>query len=176
MGTQLEPIINIAQDKISDFTITKTSQHSISNKTRFGTQLAALEVFKESPIIGVGLGQQGYYITQHYPKWAATENWEIRLFKNNQSSVWPPGFSMLTRLLCEVGFIGTLLFFSSGFLLLLTLRRAFLKSNDSNNIIILVTFTVLFGFTINLLQFDSFRLIGYWVTFAFAYAILKENE
>ena len=171
----LEPIINSAQEKISDFNVSKKSHHSISNKTRFGTQIAAFEVFKKAPYFGVGLGQQGYYLPKYYPIWASTENWEIKMFRDSESSVWPPGFSMLTRLLCEVGLFGTFLFFSAVLWLLLTVRRVFFKSDDEYNIVSIVTFTVLFGFAINLLQFDSFRLIGFWVTFALAYAILKEK-
>ena len=78
-----------------------------SNRTRFGMQYAALKVFNDHPIIGVGFGQQAYYTQYYYPRWATINNYEFEgNYKNKKVLSFPPGYNLYTRILCEMGIIG----------------------------------------------------------------------
>ncbi|MBC8643450.1 O-antigen ligase family protein [Flavobacterium lindanitolerans] len=62
-----DKIINAFEEKIDSLDFRSNLTKNISNQSRFGMQYAALRVFLEHPIIGVGYGQQTYYSRFHYP-------------------------------------------------------------------------------------------------------------
>lgn len=165
--------------KISSLDITQKSEHDVSNQTRWGTQVAAIEVFKKNPYFGVGMGQQGYHLIHHYPQWSITNNWEIRdKHLNPEVKSWIPGYNLHTRLLAELGLVGAITFALFNIFILILLYRKIKFVDNHNKVIIITIYISLIGFNINSLQFDSFRLIGYWFNIAFAIACIKylKNE
>ena len=159
-----ETIYNTVYEKIDTVNFSKNLTQNVSNKSRFGMQSAALEVFKENPVFGVGFGQGTYHMVKYYPYWATTKNWEFKYFyKNQQDKSFPPQFNIYTRLLAETGFIGALLF-----VLLVTLpiyyALIFWKKTPFKTkyigVILLLSFI---GFAINWLQIDFFRQYGFWL-------------
>jgi O-antigen ligase len=140
---------------------------SISNKSRFGIQYASLLVFLESPIYGVGFGQQAYHAKEKYPKWATYKNYEFKEYYLNESDKsFPPGFNMFTRLLAETGIVGFLIFLSFIFLIFYQCKKLIESRKDIEKIIPIVLLVSFIGFLINWLQFDSFRVFGFWICLA----------
>jgi hypothetical protein len=170
-------LIDEIENKLSSITDkSKANKSQISNITRWGSQRASLSVFKTKPILGVGIGQQGFHTTQYFTSEELKINYELRSYKDNNSPIWPPGYSMFTRLLAETGLIGMLLFFGFNIVLIyLVYQKLQTTSNEylAYHIIVLVG---LVGFLINYLQFDSFRLIGYWLYVAMAYCFLQNQK
>jgi len=155
------------ETKVSTLNFQKNLLSSISNKSRFGIQYASLLVFLESPIYGVGFGQQAYHAKEKYPKWATYKNYEFKeYYLNDNDKSFPPGFNMFTRLLAETGIIGFLIFLSFIFLIFHQCKKLIESRKDIEKIIPIVLLVSFIGFLINWLQFDSFRVFGFWICLA----------
>ena len=158
-------IINTAEEKLDRINFSKNLTQSISNKSRFGMQYAALEVFKENPVYGVGFGQGAYHMVPHYPYWATANNWEYSyMYKNQQYKSFPPQFNIYTRLLSEVGLVGSLLFLGLVAASILYALMYWVKINYTHKYIGSILFLSLVGIVVNWLQIDTFRQYGFWLS------------
>ncbi len=159
-----ETIYKSVNEKLDKLNFSKNLTKNVSNQSRFGMQYAALQVFQENPVCGVGFGQGTYHMMHHYPYWSTSKNWEFELmYKNQKEKSFPPQYNMYTRLLAEVGIIGFLLFIS---LLILSIIFSFSywkKSNPDTRYIYVVLLISLIGFSVNWLQSDFFRHYGFWL-------------
>jgi hypothetical protein len=162
-----EKIIKAVSEKAESLNFSDNLTKNISNQSRFGMQYAALQVFKENPIVGVGFGQLTYHARFNYPGWATRDNYEFDLFyKNSSEPSFPPAYNIYTRLLAEVGIVGISIFLY--FLYFVTKKTKYLIKNSQGNIqilsyILLITFSGLF---VNWLQIDSFRMYSVWLCVA----------
>jgi len=153
--------------KIKSLNFKENLTKSISNKSRFGIQYASLLIFKENPIIGVGFGQQAYHAIDKYPKWATHKNYEFTIYYlNDNDTSFPPGFNMFTRLLAETGILGFLIFMVFYLLIFYQCKKLISKRIGIEKVIPIVLLVSFIGFFINWLQFDSFRVFGFWICLA----------
>lgn len=160
-----EEIATYIHDKITSFDV-RDSQHSISNRSRFGIQYASYGVFQEHPLIGVGYGMQAYEGRKKYPKWATVGNWEFRLkYLNKNDPRFPPGYNIYTRLLAETGIVGIGIFLLFLTLILVT-TFGILRKNDNRYLLALVVCISMVGFYFNWLKVDTIRVFGFWINFA----------
>ena len=170
-------VLNAVEKKVDSLNFTENLSDKISNRSRFGIQYTSILIFKENPILGVGFGQQAYSARSLYPQWATKKNYEFELwYLNDQVRSFPPGFNMYTRLLAETGLIGFLLFLTLlGSLIYQSAKWVRSKKNEEKtlSIVLLISFT---GFFINWLQFDSFRVFGFWICFAIFLKLLQQNK
>jgi len=138
---------------------------SIANEFLFAERIlyweAGWKIFNDNPIIGVGLGNYGFYFEEYMPAFASAldEPREI-LFRAdhlaNNKNLW-------TRILSETGMIGFVFFFS--WILLLWIQGLKLKKNQSQSarffghvMNIALIAIILEGFSI-----DSFALPYFWI-------------
>lgn len=161
-------IITTVEKKIESLNFTKKTEHDISNRTRFGMQYASLQVFKQNPIVGVGLGQETYHKVHVYPYWATHNNWEFKhRYKNQQITSFPPAYNIYTRLLAETGIIGFSIFIS---LIAFCWYQSFKIWNNSSHkkegVLSLILFISFVGLSVNWLQTDFFRQYGIWLSIA----------
>ncbi len=159
-----EQISKTIAEKADRVNFSKNLTDNVSNKSRFGMQYASMQVFKENPITGVGLGQTAYHAMYHYPYWATSNNWEFELkYKNQTVKSFPPLYNIYTRILAELGIIGFLFFVC---LIALSYYYSVLLWKFSNvnsrfmSIILLLSFT---GMAINWMQLDNFKQYGFWL-------------
>ena len=170
-------LVNTAQEKLDRINFSKNLTKSISNKSRFGMQYAAIEVFKENPVCGVGFGQGTYHIVHHYPYWATANNWEYRLiYKNQQKKSFPPQFNIYTRLLAEVGLIGCALFLILTVFSVLYAFAYWHKVHYKSKFIGVILLLSLSGILINWLQIDTFRQYGFWLSLMLIIKALYESK
>lgn len=160
-----DQILKTVEEKADRVDFVNNLTSSVSNQSRFGIQYATLQVFKENPIAGVGLGQVAYHNRYKYPFWATHNNWEFKLKYNNQTvKSFPPLYNLYTRILGELGIIGFFIFIG---LLFLTLYYSFLLWKISNDkyrfvgVILLISFV---GMSVNWLQLDHFKQYGFWLS------------
>lgn len=170
-------ITNAIETKIESLNFKENLTTNISNKSRLGIQYTSLLIFLENPIFGVGFGQQAYHARNKYPKWATANNYEFSLFYlNDKVKSFPPGYNMYTRLLAETGIIGfgifTLLMILILYQTIISVKRRAQKEKTVS-IVLLISFV---GFIINWLQFDSFRVYGFWICLSILIAQLNENR
>jgi len=170
-----EKVYKSVEKKIDSINFSKNLTKNVSNKTRFGMQYAALKVFKENPVCGVGYGQGAYHMRFHYPYWATYDNFEFRTrYKNPQHKPFPPTYNMYTRLLAETGIIGTSLFSLLMFLCVYLALMYWKKTKLGYKHIGVVMLLSFIGFAINWLQMDFFRQYGFWLTLMFLLKALYE--
>jgi len=165
------------ETKIESLNFKENLTTNISNKSRLGIQYTSLLIFSENPIFGVGFGQQAYHARNRYPEWATTNNYEFKLFYlNDKIKSFPPGYNMYTRLLAETGIIGFGIFTTLLLLILyqstISIKRRFYNEKT----ISIVLFVSFIGFIINWLQFDSFRMYGFWICLSLLIAQLNEKR
>jgi O-antigen ligase len=165
------------ETKIESLNFKENLTTNISNKSRLGIQYTSLLIFLENPIFGVGFGQQAYHARKKYPKWATVNNYEFKLFYlNDNIKSFPPGYNMYTRLLAETGLVGFGIF---TILLLLIIYQSIISIKrrvNKEKTISIVLFVSFIGFMINWLQFDSFRMHGFWICLSLLIAQLNEKR
>ncbi len=162
------------KDKIELFSKKTKSNSQISNISRWGTQLASYRIWKENPIFGIGFSQQGFHLKDYYSDSDYINSYEIRFWSDTNYPTWPPGFSVYTRLLAETGIVGLIIFL----LFLITLLRysyicLIMIDNPELKILALILFVCNIGFIINYMQFDSFRLISFWIITALTLTLYR---
>ena len=144
------------------------SDHSSSNRSRFGIQLAMYKVFLDNPFSGTGYGLQAFESRKKYPNWAKNNNWEFRLrYLNQNDERFPPGYNIYLRFLSETGLVGFLIFCGLLIQVFLWCYNNFNKHN-LYSIVILISMT---GFIMNWLKMDSFRIYAFWLCLALIFLI-----
>lgn len=157
-------VIKKVNERIDRINFNKNLNADVSNKSRFGMQYASIQVFKDHPIVGVGLGQDTYHKIQYYPYWSTVNNWEFSVkYQNQQVASFPPAYNIYTRLLSELGLIGILIWATLLFLCLYySVMYWKYAPNDKKymGVILILSFIGLF---INWMQTDFFRQYGVWL-------------
>jgi hypothetical protein len=77
---------------------------SNSNISRFGTAVIMLDLFRDNPFFGVGMGQYGFYVAKYVPYWAYT--YEFRAWLGDLRASFFPSFAVFARLGGELGLVG----------------------------------------------------------------------
>jgi O-antigen ligase len=161
-------LIEAFKERIDSLDFKNNLTENVSNKSRFGMQVAALRVFAENPIVGVGYGQQSYHARHEYPLWATKDNYEFELYyKNHLEPSFPPAFNLYTRYLAETGIIGFILIIS-WFIYAIRKSLRILKTKQlfANTVIATILLTSFVGFMLNWMQVDSLRMYGFWLSVA----------
>ena len=73
---------------------------------------------------------------------------------------------MYTRLLAETGITGLLIFLFFIFLIFYQSKKLIKNKKNQDKIVPIVLLISFIGFSINWLQFDSFRVFGFWICLA----------
>ena len=153
-----------------------TSGKNMSNVARFGSQIAAYNIFLDNPFWGSGFGMYGFYAADYYPSeaWSSLEiqNWGSNVVGGN----WPPAHGLYVRILAELGLPGLALWVS---FLLLLIYRLYKKSKlikhgkismQSRALLVSTIACVLCGFNV-----DSFAVIGLWIFVAFGWGVVNNK-
>ena len=86
------------------------------------------------------------------------------MYKNQQYKSFPPQFNIYTRLLSEVGLVGSLLFLGLVAASILYALMYWVKINYTHKYIGSILFLSLVGIVVNWLQIDTFRQYGFWLS------------
>lgn len=160
-------ILKAVTEKVESLNFSQNLTKSVSNQSRFGMQYAALQVFKDNPIVGVGFGQLTYYARYNYPGWATRDNYEFDLYyKNSSEPSFPPSYNIYTRLLAEVGIVGISIFLCLMYLVIKKTKFLIKNSQGDAKILSYVLLISFAGLFVNWLQIDSFRMYCVWLCVA----------
>lgn len=157
--------IDYLQGKSFIGSFSENSYAKQSNTTRKNMQLAGIKMWLDNPILGVGLGQYGFHVKKYlnsdfFEKTSKRYNPEIDDYFN-KTNIWPASHGLLSRMLAELGVIGSFLWISIWIYLLyklvISLKSGFYIEEKIILIIIIAS--------LQLLNFssDSFRFLGYWL-------------
>lgn len=157
-------VISKVEERVDRLNFAKNLTTDVSNKSRFGMQEASLNVFKDHPVWGVGLGQDTYHKIKYYPYWSTQNNYEFKYFyKNQRDPSFPSAYNLYTRLLSELGLVGVSVFvllIAMCFFSAVKLWKYSVAEDQFMPIILMVCF---FGLAVNWMQTDFFRQYGFWL-------------
>ncbi|MBY6105282.1 O-antigen ligase family protein [Ferrimonas balearica] len=163
--------------KIKSISIDTTDDyHLASNLGRWGSQYAAVAIGLDNWIFGVGIGQSGFYLPSYYPDWAFG-SFQVRNWSNSLDPLWPPIFSIYTRIFSELGSIGLALFMTFNVVLILKLKSIITQSKNVQDKYLAVLLLSLMVLSLILFaQFGSFRLLIYWISIFLAMKLISEQR
>lgn len=167
----------VVKKRLESYNFIENYNQNQSNKTRLGTYLASFEEIKKRPLIGGGFGQAGFYVLNNYPSWAIKDNVEIERYIKGER--FPPVFNIYLRLLLESGIIGLIVFLMFLFGVFIKGMSIYYRNKSDikgyGSLIILS----LIGYSITWMQFDTYRVLGFWLFFSFylyTINIVKKDE
>ncbi|WP_055069577.1 O-antigen ligase family protein [Clostridium massiliamazoniense] len=142
-----------------------TDPNNMSNVARLGLQESAMKIGKSNPIVGVGIGQYGFYAPKYLSEKALTSH-EVQYWIDPKiKDSWPPAFSLYPRILAEQGFMGIMLWVVFlGYTLIKAIRVLRRKYNDVIGIALIVSFI---GILISWFNADSFGQVQFWILLPF---------
>jgi hypothetical protein len=99
----LAPLVAVAlfQNEIAAAAI---ASDNLSNVSRFGTMAIQINEFLRNPIVGIGMGQYPFQVSQLIPSWANT--WEFQKWITDPDASFFPSFSLFSRIVAELGALG----------------------------------------------------------------------
>ncbi len=124
---------------------------------------ATVDVFREHPFLGTGLGASGFYLFEKYPDWALSNVPEVTKQLSPASKLYPNPKNLALRLLAETGFFGFILFSTFFFSILAQVITA-LRRDEMKLIGIAGLFTWIAILIYYFMQ-DSFAMAELWVNF-----------
>lgn len=152
-------------------------QTSASNVARYGAQQAALGVFYDHPILGVGYGEFGYYAADYYPNeaWMSGEiqNWGL----NSVPGTWPMSHNLYARLLADTGILGGLAWILFELTLVYKLfTTANLLPNKTDTVYMKSLAISMIGIMIFSIASDGMRIIALWVILGLSWSQLSKKS
>ncbi|HWR31686.1 MAG TPA: O-antigen ligase family protein, partial [Negativicutes bacterium] len=151
-----------------------------NNTVRYGSWQAGLNMAWAHPIVGVGIGQYGFYFSQHLPNWAMQIFGFSRFLNPLDYSTWVPAFSIHTRIFAETGIVGGILWLSIWFSTSTVLVLHMFSNNDGATGTRMVQAATLLaslvGLFISGFNNDSFRFLELSVTLAACWIFFRDCD
>lgn len=161
---------SVSQISISSLIKSLSDKNNMSNVARSGMQRSAIQMGLDNPVIGIGLGQYGFY-AQEYLDGKAMTSHEVQTWASEDNDAWPPVFSLFSRIIAEQGIVGIIIWASMlMYIIFSMIRQLRRKQNDILGISLLVSFM---GVIISWLNADMFSMISFWILLPF---IIKYNN
>jgi hypothetical protein len=89
------------------------AQNEMSNNTRAISAYISLDMFRDSPILGLGWGQYGFYFSRYFEPYESlgANNYEFIMYNDpSNEHFWPEQHSFLLRIISETGLLGIIAF------------------------------------------------------------------
>ncbi len=152
---------------------TPGATENVSNVTRMAAIHAGLSMFRERPLLGVGLGQYGFAYPYHI-RAEDLRSYEVRVYATGAESAlaWPPAYSLHVRMLAETGVLGYLLWLA---MIVPLLLRSLWRSDGATapgrlHLAVAMTLT---GWLMLGASIDSFRFYGGWIALGAGLALWR---
>ncbi|MCM8819712.1 MAG: hypothetical protein NC925_02840, partial [Candidatus Omnitrophica bacterium] len=137
-----------------------SSYYEGSNQTRKESQLVGFRIGVDSPFLGVGFGQYGFY----FKKYVRNYSFEIKELLKPGNNDWISTHGLLARIFAEIGFFGVGIWLSIWMYLIYKFVLLFriLKNNDFDDFVVVLFINIL-SFQLLLFATDTFRYLFYWL-------------
>lgn len=169
--------IDIAQIFMS-LVFSDGTTYDLSNIGRKGSQIAALQIWMDYPIFGVGYGQYGFYASEYFPSWAWLSPEVISWTSNIPGTLWTPSHGLYTRLLAETGMFGFACFISGYLFLAKEILKKIKKSTDNpiNKDYMYTALTTFIAFIMFGFNVDGLRYLFMWIFYAAVWIKCADKE
>lgn len=162
-----------------DFAQAVAGGTSMSNISRYASNLAAFGMFADNPLTGTGFGQFGFHALKYMPNWG-WHSWEIRAWYSDPMVVWPPVFSMFARFAAELGLPGVVGWVFLWYYLARRVIQATLAYQKATGVLLARSYPLViscYGILFAGIANDSLRLPFIWITLGLSCCYLHEiNE
>jgi len=152
-------------------------ENSGSSAARLGAAYSAMVLwFDGHSLLGVGLGQAGYYLIDYLPQWAFLSGDAYDVVNGVR---WPPIHNFWIRLLAEVGVIGVLLFLMLFMYIVIKVNRVVKEKylfNKEKDFIGYAVLTSLVGAFLIMFNRETITNMNVWVSLGFALGYLNINK
>lgn len=132
------------------------------------------EVFNDHPVLGVGLGNTGYFFPQELSDFGWQSKEISKLIHRNPAL--PNAKSLWVRLLAETGIVGLAVFLAWCVLLWVGAGRLWKAEKPIYRTVALAARFVLIGLVIEGFSLDTFALPYFWVSFGLLTAALNNSQ
>lgn len=134
-----------------------------SNLTRFGSQVAAWNIFLEYPIWGIGWGQGAIWLVEYYPSWAWGSVEVQEFFRYS-----PVIFGMYPRILAELGLAGITMWICLWMSAIASVYYRFKRRGGGYDVALMVS---IIGVLLSGFNMDIFHFWAYWIFLGMAWAL-----
>lgn len=151
----------------------------IANRLAFAERVvywtASYRLFERYPVMGVGLGNAGFFFEELFPSYGERLT-EIRILLAADNPAFPNPKSLWFRLLSETGFVGFVVFIM--WLILLAIGAWSIRSDEKSlkNVVALAGLLGLGGFIGEGFSLDTFALPHFWILTGLITAVIWDRS
>jgi hypothetical protein len=160
LGSFLEPRLG----RLFSSRIEAGSIYEIANQLAFAERAvywaSGFEVFNDYPLLGVGLGNAGFFFQEKMPTFGYAL-WEVSQLFNYESHI-PNTKNMWVRILAETGLVGFAFFLTWYYVLWQSARLSQSLPDPTLKVVGMTGQFVLIGFLLEGFSIDSFALPYFW--------------
>ncbi|ANR69691.1 hypothetical protein AXF19_00875 [Selenomonas sp. oral taxon 126] len=156
------------------FSLFKLEDESVI--ARYGSQMAAINMFLEHPFTGVGLGQYAFGVNEFMPSWAYESEEISNTAFGFVNGVWPICHGLYARLLGETGAPGLMLWISVWGGLCYKLIRSCSIVDRAEGLRIKNFFVSTLGFLFFGVMHDSFGMIVVWILMGTGMVLIEWDQ
>lgn len=148
----------------------------LSNVARYGSQDAALEMFKDSPIYGVGYGMYGFLAPDYYPQYSwISKEILVRSMNTTQDGAWPPVHSLIARIMGETGIMGIFAWLMMIFLTIYYIYRYSIRGRVRNDMYASAALISLIGCFVMEFKTDSIYAIPLYIIMGISMVSIRND-
>jgi len=155
--------------------LTEFDSTNVSNIIRFYSAYYATQIGFDSPFFGTGIGLSGGEMAYYYDeKILSVYNAKDWLLNSDSSSI--PVFSLLPKIMAELGIIGLMLYLSIYLKPIWRIRQLQKLYQIPDNIreVGITIITLVLGLLVASFATDTYYFYGYWVSLAIAYTYVNQ--
>lgn len=149
----------------------------LSNVARYGSQDAALKMFNERPIYGVGYGMYGFLAPDYYPQYSwISKEILVRSMNTTQDGAWPPVHSLIARIMSETGIMGIFSWLMMIFFTVYYIYRYSIRGREKNYMYASAALISLIGCFLMEFKTDSIYVIPLYIIMGLSMVIIRNDE
>ncbi len=148
------------------------STQGVSNATRLGMQITAINMFCANPWFGVGAGQFGFNAISFIPSFSLTYSYEVVIAFIDQTGKMLGTNNTHLRVLAELGMCG---FTVWGYMIVSTINHFLKYKRNINPVLGKVMLISFIGACVSLVNFDTYSNFYFWTLMALG-STLKRFE
>lgn len=148
-----------------------------SNAARYTAVYSAIMTWvNHNLLVGVGLGQTGFYSFEYLPSWGFLSG---DVIDTDRGVRWPPIHNLLVRILTEIGILGLLTWMSLFGYVILTINNILTNKsriNEKTDWIGIGAFTSIIGSIMIMFNDEKFTNMNLWFSLGMALSYININK
>ena len=155
--------------------LTEFESTNVSNIIRFYSAYYAVQIGLDNPIFGTGIGLSGGHMASYYDDSIFSAYTAINWLQNSES-LSVPVFSLLPKIMAEIGVIGLLLYLFIFLNPVWQIKQLHKVKNipDKYKEIGIAIISMVLGLMVASFAVDTYYFYGYWISLAISYTYVQK--